>query len=173
MWAGHENGAYAMEDAIALIRKRVKKQPQSALADVIAQFSRNVGGDSYAVMSELLWAIGDFYFLPKKDERFFYELATVFFEAKLFHEIAIPTIAAGLGMDWKTQIANKNIRQALKWVNFCLYVCYIQKLLLVARGSAFSKFAILVTSRNTSSCGMLIGIVGHRFSHQICCTYIP
>jgi hypothetical protein len=87
-----------MSKSIEIIKNRTQLHPASALAKVMQSFSTAIfGTDVFWLLSEPnVTSASDFYFLPKENETFFYELSSVFFETQLFHEIVLPKIGAGL-----------------------------------------------------------------------------
>jgi hypothetical protein len=95
-WAN--GGANAVNQIIQTIRYRTGVNNQSQLSVAWNEYSRSVGGDGYAILgAPKTCAIADWYYVPSEKMWVFYELAEIMAEARLFHEIAVPKIGAGIG----------------------------------------------------------------------------
>uniref|UniRef100_A0A914WUM2 Uncharacterized protein n=1 Tax=Plectus sambesii TaxID=2011161 RepID=A0A914WUM2_9BILA len=96
-WWSYDVGLPAMNRAVQILRARIESEPNSELATAWTTYSTAVGGDGYALLNERdVWGLSDWYFLPTANATVFYQLAEVFFEAQLFHEIVVPKIGAAL-----------------------------------------------------------------------------
>jgi hypothetical protein len=92
------NGAAEIGRTLQLIRDRISINNRSRLATAWSEYSKNVGGDGYSIMNApSTAALSDWYYVPINKMWIFYELAEVMVEARVFHEIAVAKIGAGIG----------------------------------------------------------------------------
>ncbi|KAK0395883.1 hypothetical protein QR680_001473 [Steinernema hermaphroditum] len=105
-WWKTPYGGAAVNSTISDLESRLQKD--SALKDAWEKYEQGVGGDGFGVVSERdVWGVADWYYLPSANFSVFHELSKVFFENGVFHEIAVPKLAAGLG--WIDFYLNENL----------------------------------------------------------------
>uniref|UniRef100_A0A914WT72 Uncharacterized protein n=1 Tax=Plectus sambesii TaxID=2011161 RepID=A0A914WT72_9BILA len=95
LWWGNTMGVEALDRSVATIEKEIKSHPNSTLAQSWNGYSEAVGGDGFSVVQEYdVWAAARMYYLPKRNETVFYDLANIFFDSMLYNDVAIPKLAA-------------------------------------------------------------------------------
>uniref|UniRef100_A0A183DSK5 Ldi domain-containing protein n=1 Tax=Gongylonema pulchrum TaxID=637853 RepID=A0A183DSK5_9BILA len=96
IWWGSEFGAAAINTTIALLRKSIADGLNSKLARAWQRYTEEVV-DGFGVLAMAsVWGTADWYFVPAQNFTVFYQLAELMFDGRVFHEIAVPKIGAGL-----------------------------------------------------------------------------